>query len=189
MSDQITAIKDLDLSVHPTMYADYYNKYTRRGWFADRVRERVVESFKILRKEHGLLTRVNFRDCQSCAGAEIGIMIEKKTQDKLDKLIGYAYWHNQDEEVFKEDHSLQEGDGLYIAFGGLDKETDKRVKKEHLSEDIGHIIKAVLQGKGLDVEWDGDVNKRIFVKCYYEETEEDLKRGKESYKKWSERHD
>ena len=130
MSNQITAIKDLDLSVHPTMYADYYSKWSRRGWFADRVRERVVESFKILRKEHGLLTRVNFRDCQSCAGAEIGIMIEKKTQDQLDKLIGYAYWHNQDEEVFKEDHSLQEGDGLYIAFGGLDKETDKRVKKE-----------------------------------------------------------
>jgi len=113
--DQTTAIKNLDLSVHPTMYADYYSKWSRRGWFADRVRERVVESFKILRKEHGLLTRVNFRDCQSCAGAEIGTMINNKTQDQLDKLIGYAYWHNQDEAVFKEEHDLTEGAGLYIA--------------------------------------------------------------------------
>lgn len=67
----------------------------------------------------------------------------------------YLYWSIQDEE----DLNIR-GDGLYIGFGG-------RAGTEQEAREAGKFIETALTKCGYEVEWDGDIGRRIIVKTYF----------------------
>ena len=51
------------------------------------------------------------------------------------------------------------GSGLYIAFGHFSGNDAKGVK-------IGQLLRAALEREGFNVEWDGTIGRRLFVKGF-----------------------
>lgn len=63
---------------------------------------------------------------------------------------GYCFYHGQDVE------RALAGKGLMIAFGDLDDDQGAKTQ-------IGHSVKAVLEGRGFLVEWNGDPETRLNI--------------------------
>ncbi len=109
--------------------------------------DRLDRAFAALERS-GIVARQNFTCCQTCGHAEIGDEIAEASK-KAD-VVGYAFYHMQDTE------NAAEGNGLYIAYGALEQTEAARQK-------IGWIIVEALRMERLEVDWDGDTNKRIAV--------------------------
>jgi hypothetical protein len=103
-------------------------------------REKVLRAFKSLRKEN-IRARANFWCCMGCATAALDIKGKK----------GGVYWHNQDEERFREDGYL------HIGFCTEDGKT---------CQALGQSLVDALKAQGADVEWDGTSDTRV---CVYAE--------------------
>jgi hypothetical protein len=66
---------------------------------------------------------------------------------------GHCFYTEQDQE------GALDGDGLYIGFGHLSGNDAKGVK-------VGQLLRAALEREGFDVEWDGTIKNRLFVKGF-----------------------
>jgi hypothetical protein len=97
-----------------------------------------------------IVARQNFSDCGTCGVAEIAEEMEKE-QKPGQKVRGYTFYHMQDTE------RAVEGGGLYLNYGSIDDE-------EKIALEVANEIVDVLQGEGLETEWDGTWQKRIRVK-------------------------
>lgn len=72
---------------------------------------------------------------------------------KKSKYAGHCFYTEQDQE-----HAL-DGSGLYIGFGHLSGDDAKGVE-------VGHMLRAALEREGLNVEWDGTIKTRLYVKGF-----------------------
>jgi hypothetical protein len=106
----------------------------------------IREMFKALRKR-GLFARMNFQCCQSCGWAAAHNAIKPKHR-------GVVFYHGQDAEALEGGELC--GD-LYLAFGG--REDD--VEDGYRSLEVGAIVMAEANKRGIAVKWDGTENTRI----------------------------
>ena len=67
----------------------------------DALRPLVKAAFKQLRAGRGLITRMGFMCCMSCACAALDEMLEKRP-----KIRGAVYFHRQDDESFRDGYDL-----------------------------------------------------------------------------------
>jgi hypothetical protein len=66
---------------------------------------------------------------------------------------GHCFYTEQDQE------GALAGNGLYIGFGHLSGNAAKAVN-------VGIMLRAALEREGFDVEWDGTIKSRLFVKGF-----------------------
>jgi hypothetical protein len=66
---------------------------------------------------------------------------------------GFCFYTEQDQE------GALDGSGLYIGFGHLSGNDAKAVK-------VGNMLRASLEREGFNVEWDGTIKSRLFVKGF-----------------------
>jgi len=66
---------------------------------------------------------------------------------------GHCFYTEQDQE------GSLDGSGLYIGFGHLSGGKSKGLK-------VGRMLRAALEHEGFEVEWDGTVKSRLFVKGF-----------------------
>lgn len=98
---------------------------------------KILAAFAKLRKQ-GIRARANFMCCGSCAAAGLDIKGKK----------GGVYWHQQDEERFREDGYV------YLGFCS-------RTDEEALL--VGKALDLALQAEGLPVYWGESVHLRVRV--------------------------
>jgi hypothetical protein len=73
---------------------------------------------------------------------------------KRSEYKGYCFYTEQDQE------GALDGSGLYIAFGHFSGIDAKGVK-------VGQMLRAALEREGFNVEWDGTIKARLFVKGFH----------------------
>lgn len=105
------------------------------------VRRDIMGVFRQLRKE-GYTALANYKCCNSCAWAAIDDEVRQSEK-------GYVFWHKQADDDFKKTGTLR------LNFGH-----DVEVMSGEVAE---HVVK-LLKEKGIPVEWDGNINKKIKVK-------------------------
>lgn len=72
---------------------------------------------------------------------------------KKSKYAGHCFYTEQDQE------RALDGSGLYIGFGHLSGDDAKGVE-------VGQRVRAALEREGLNVEWDGTIGRRLYVKGF-----------------------
>ena len=73
---------------------------------------------------------------------------------KKSNYAGHCYYTEQDQEA------AMDGGGLYIGFGHLSGDDAKGVE-------VGRMVRAALEREGLQVEWDGRIGCRLYVKDFH----------------------
>ncbi len=125
----------------------------QKGWPGVTDCDRLDEAFAAL-EAGGVLARQHFTCCQSCGRAEIWDEVTAATGQGRE-VLGYAFSHRQDTD------RAVEGDGLYIAFGATEQGAAASVA-------IGRIVTDALSRHGLEVVWDGSVERRILVRLQWQ---------------------
>ena len=122
------------------------------------LREKLKQAFRDLRTQ-GIMTRVNFRCCNTCAAYEIWEKARKNWEK--DPKLGYAFWHAQNEE------DLWERGRLHIAFGSFNDYCDRKaptpMSSPLSSADVGAKVILALVKQAIRCEWNGDENVKIEV--------------------------
>lgn len=109
-------------------------------------KSKVTAAFKALRKE-GFIAKQMFSCCQSCAAARLAVP-ENEGKPAV-------FYTKQDGEVFDQRPSRK---NLFITFGIVNGGDDNDVMA------VGAKTKKILEDAGLQVEWDGDPNRRLMVR-------------------------
>lgn len=122
-----------------------YGYSHRFAYRHDTLRPLVRAAFGELRKD-GLICRMGFMCCMSCACAALEPMLKER------KKSAAVYFHRQDDEAFRD------GNDLHVRYAPLDDENTAAW------EALGHTVVRELEKQGLIVEWDGDVSNTIVVK-------------------------
>ena len=117
-------------------------------------RSRVREMFKNLRKR-GFFARMNYKCCQSCAGAAAA----QATEGKEDKYKGVIFYHQQDADVFRGDDTQSIEGRLYIAFGSVGD--DEAPGREDVP--VGQAIVEEAEKVGLIPIWNGSPFTRVGI--------------------------
>ena len=118
-------------------------------------RKKLTEAFKLLRKDK-IIARQNFWCCQSCACYAIEKIIKILTE-KGKTVQGYCYYHSQDNE------SLQKGNSFFLAFGNALHNSVAETEKEKQTLEVGKKIVKLLNGQGIQTEWNETSGTRIKV--------------------------
>ena len=116
------------------------------SWPSETDCDRLDRAFDMLNTK-GIIALHNAGYTQSDGLDDVGEILHEKGRDGIS---GYCFYHGQDLE-----RAIQ-GEGLLIAFGDLDDNTDGKVE-------IGTIVVQVLRELGFDIEWNGDPEKRINI--------------------------
>lgn len=121
------------------------------------VKLKLRNAFEELEKQ-GILSRMNFSCCSNCGGYEITqIAVEKiKNGTPKEAIKGCCFWHNQDEDGWKEGYNLmlRYGDMSSTEFGDIGLST----------LEVGKLICTELDKQNIVYNWDQDPNKCIEVK-------------------------
>ena len=129
----------------------YFKNYPHENY--DKYKPLLKIAFKELRKQ-GIIAKMNFMCCSTCAGAAIATYLEGLCEEKRDKIKGCAYWHKQSESSFKENGMI------YIQYGIVDTEYGEiglpTIK-------VGKMIVNTLKKHNIPVKWNGDENKCIGI--------------------------
>jgi len=120
----------------------------QKTWPAVTDCDRLDAAFAQLEKAR-IVCRHDFTCCGTCGAAEIWDEIEN-TRKAGRNPRGYAFYHQQDTE------SAVEGHGLYFNYGATEKGREAALR-------IGNEIAKALRSQGLQVDWDGTLEKRIKV--------------------------
>lgn len=116
-------------------------------------------AFKAMRAE-GLVARQSFMCCRSCAGCALALDLGEKPAATREAFKGCAFYTKQDAAPREDSREFRHFDGLYISYGPL----GVGGKDYGLpTEQVGAIVKRCLESAGLEVEWDGAPESRIFV--------------------------
>lgn len=111
-------------------------------------------AFEALRKA-GFIARRGFSCCRGCAGSQLAIDLEAKSEDKRAKVRGAVFYTKQDA-----DHLRKEED-FYLAFGPI--HSQKFGKVGEATETIGAEAVRLLRESGVEVSWDGKAETCILV--------------------------
>lgn len=112
----------------------------QRSWPEVTDADRVAAAFEALARD-GMVARMHFTCCTSCAFSEIG---EEATGDTR----GFVFFHQQDSE------DAAAGGGLLLRYGSF------RGKDEEIAAVGGEVV-AALKAEGLAPEWDGSPRRAI----------------------------
>lgn len=118
-------------------------------------------AFKGMRSE-GLMARQTFSCCRSCAGYELATTLKNKTKAEKDAFKGCAFYTKQDAPPREDSRDFRFFEGLYISYGPLGVSGEKDYGLP--TEEVGAVVKRCLEQAGLEVEWDGTPESRIFVR-------------------------
>lgn len=121
------------------------------------MKERLGRAFRAMRKA-GLLARQNFECCSSCAGYAISQRAEdliSSGKKKKEDIKGCCFYHAQDND------DLVMGNAFYLAYGPMG--TQKYDTVGLPNEQVAEIIIKCLKDEGIEIEWDGSGDTRIFV--------------------------
>ncbi len=110
--------------------------------------DRLDLAFEALEKQR-ILARQRLADCQTCALAELEEEWDRLAEDGRTPR-GYVFFTDQDAEGLADDKAL------YLAYGAVGLDDAAQVR-------VGERIVAALKKAGLQVAWDGDLEKRIAV--------------------------
>lgn len=111
--------------------------------------DRFDDAFEEL-KNRAIAARHHYSCCGTCGTYEIGLELDY-LQASGRTVRGYTFYHAQDTE------SAIDGHGLYLSYGHADDSDGD------LSVEIGQEVHDVLSDRGFQPEWDGTIQKRIFV--------------------------
>jgi hypothetical protein len=120
----------------------------QRSWPAFTDADRVAAAFAEL-ETRGIVARMNFTCCQTCALAEI-------THEASNESLGYVYFHGQDAERLAEPEAC-----LFLGYGPFGA-TDAESHEARMLE-VGSRARSSLERQGLQVSWNGSTEKRIAV--------------------------
>jgi hypothetical protein len=110
--------------------------------------DRLDRAFAAL-EARGVVCRQDFACCGNCGHAEIGDEIEA-TREKGRPVHGYAFYHMQDTD------RAVDGAGVYLAYGSAEGGDAEAAK-------VAQEICAALREEGLEPQWNGSVEQRVFV--------------------------
>lgn len=130
------------------------------------VKDKLNQAFALLRKK-GYIARQNFSCCRNCAGYELATNVSSMPDSKRVKVRGCVFYTRQDGEAFAEPRGRarfyrKPAEGLYLSFGPLDTTAHGQVGVD--TKQVGEETVEACRAFGLNVEWDGNPNTRIFVK-------------------------
>ena len=119
---------------------------------------RVKQAFKKLRK-HGLICRMNYLCCMTCASSDLGTKCDEREKD------GAVYFHKQDYENFWSDYSYLEKRNLQDEDTPIHRNLHIRYfhKEDGRTVEVGRLVQEVLMTEGLHIEWNGDADQTITV--------------------------
>jgi hypothetical protein len=108
--------------------------------------------FPELRK-HGLIARLNFECCSSCASYALHEDMNRINiqENKKKKVVGSVFYNRQDE-----DHLKRTGI-VYLKYIAVDEDTNENARE------IGTLIKTISEKFKLKADWDGSPYKAIMV--------------------------
>lgn len=115
----------------------------QQTWPVPTDNDRLDRAFAAL-EAGGIVARQNFTCCQSCGHGEIGDEIGDRPAR------GYTFFHMQDTEAAVDGH------GIFLAYGAASPDGDAVA--------IGRAIVAALEREGLKPDWDGSLERRIYVR-------------------------
>lgn len=114
----------------------------------------------------GIVARQNFSCCGSCASGEIW---DERPESRVSR--GYVYFHSQDTE------SLIESNETYVGYGvfpdsfiterewtALDEKAREALYEKKVTGLMNEVVFPVLRRHGIEVEWSGDLGKRILLR-------------------------
>ncbi|MEW2358246.1 hypothetical protein [Spirillospora sp. NPDC029432] len=107
--------------------------------------ERLLAAFRDL-DVAGIVARADFTCCQSCGTSGIAGAVPGGAAAR-----GYVFCHRQDVDA------AARGEGLFLSYGTFGDDADAG------AAEIGERAVAALRGRGLAVEWDGEVTTRIHL--------------------------
>lgn len=121
-------------------------------------RLRLREVFKEVRRK-GLIARMNFSCCSSCAGYAISRAFGEAAANGKRLPAGAVFWHQQDN-----DHFIERGE-LYLAFGQISHSENGRPDLESSMDtaQVGAVLASALERHGVQFRWDGSPDSRIMV--------------------------
>lgn len=122
---------------------------------------KMSNAFKAMRSE-GLMARQSFSCCRNCAGYELATTLKAKTKAEKEAFKGCAFFTKQDAAPRECSRDFRSFSGLYISYGQLGVSGEKDYGLP--TEEVGAIVKKCLEHAGLEVEWDGTPETRIFVR-------------------------
>lgn len=108
---------------------------------------KLIAAFADLNDE-GIITLHNHLCCGNCAATDIGVCYGKFSPEEKARWMGAVYYHEQAAE------DAVEGGDLALGYGSLSVGS---------SEAIGEKLVEALRARKLNVEWDGDPRKKVFV--------------------------
>ncbi len=137
----------------------------QEAWSAEIQTTALTSAFADL-AEIGVVAREAFTCCGTCASAEI---YDERDDSRVWR--GYVYFHSQDAERITEDRQTYVGYGAFLepvysadewnALSAAEKDEAYGRLVTDLMRD--EVIPA-LEGRGIEVEWDGDLGQRILLK-------------------------
>lgn len=120
---------------------------------------RLNDAFARMRKA-GLIARQSFWCCQSCAGYDLATKVKELPAAKRAQFQGCAFYTKQDAQDMTGRYS-RHFKGLHVAYGPVEAD-GKEYGRPTVA--VGGIVKACLEEAGLEVEWNGSPDQRIFVR-------------------------
>ena len=119
------------------------------AWPAEGDCEKLDRAFEAM-KASGIFARHHYSCCGTCGTSEIYAEIDDAIE-RGEPVRGHTYYHVQDTE------SAVAGGMLLLAYGD-DEGTKDGIRA------IGHEVCETLKRHGLDVDWNGDIQRRIVVR-------------------------
>lgn len=120
------------------------------------VKIKLRKVFEELEKQ-GILAKMNFSCCSNCGGYELTTIAVEKIKNGTPKeaIKGCCFYHNQDEDGWKEGHNLmlRYGDMSSTEFGNIGLST----------LEVGKIICSELQKENIVYDWNEDPNRCIEI--------------------------
>lgn len=101
-------------------------------------------------ESNGVLCRQHYSCCSSCGVVEIHEEIDNATKVG-NGFRGYTFYSTQDTAI------AMGGDGLHLDYGSTKPDEKASIR-------IGNEVASTLKAQGLEVDWDGTINRRIRVR-------------------------
>jgi predicted esterase len=126
---------------------------TEAAWTEATDNDRLDRAFTTLQGA-GIVARQDFADCGTCGGTEIQDAMEAQAM-RGQAVRGYAFFHQQDT-----DAAIDGSGDIYLSYGARVPDGEGY---EAAAVAIGREVAATLQAEGLEVDWDGSLDRRIGV--------------------------
>lgn len=114
--------------------------------------EKLDYAFKLMRQRN-LVAKQNFACCGQCALRQINdIALERMNRAK--QVVGIVFYHRQDAEKRAQEK------GFHLSYGYVNFDSNGSVTNDQ----VGIIVTACLRQAGVEFDWSGNADEKIFIK-------------------------